>query len=242
DLKGLLADGTPQFSLRDILGGDNATIASQSLIDDIGFGDDQVTGGGNLILDDAVECSGPGCDDDTLDTDGDGVTDCDEVLVNGTNPNSADTDGDGVEDGVEIADGTNAKTADSDRDGLNDGAEKIAGSDPLNRDTDGDSLSDGQEVSELSTDPTKADSDGDGVNDPAELAFGGDPNDAGNTPLGAAYTGFETAPIGATSFVYAGAEVGWDGPVTGTVGVVSSLIVADAPVALAGKQLLDHNG
>ncbi len=242
DLRGLLADGTPQFSLREILGGANTTIPSQSLIDDVGFGDDQVTGGGNLVLDDAVECSGPGCDDDTLDTDGDGVTDCDEVLVNGTNPNAADTDGDGVDDGVEIVDGTNAKTADTDRDGLNDGAEKTAGSDPLNTDTDGDSLSDGQEVTELSTDPTKADSDGDGVSDPAEIAFGGDPNDAGDAPLGAAYTGFETADLGATSFVYDGGEVGWSGPVTGTVGVVSAFTVAEESVAITGKQLLVNNG
>ena len=37
------------------------------------------------------------------DTDGDGLTDCDEALVIGTNPELADTDGDGFSDMAEAA-------------------------------------------------------------------------------------------------------------------------------------------
>ncbi len=47
------------------------------------------------------------------DTDGDGLSDGDEVNVHGTDPLLADTDGDGVNDGQEIADGTNPLDPDS---------------------------------------------------------------------------------------------------------------------------------
>ena len=240
DFVGLQEDGTPQFSIRDIVNG-NTTLSVEALKDDVGLGD-LVTGAGNMILNDAVECSGPGCDDPEADTDGDGITDCDETLVEGTDPNKADTDDDGVDDGVELADGTNPKVADSDQDGLSDGQEKALGANPLMVDTDGDGISDGSEVNDFSTDPTKTDSDGDGVSDPAELAYGGDPSDAGNAPVGAAFTRFENAPIGATSFVSDGIEIGWDGPVTGTVGVVSEIVAGGDTVPLGDQQLLVHNG
>lgn len=41
-----------------------------------------------------------------IDTDGDGLTDNDEVSIYGTNPQVADTDGDGADDGTEVAQGT----------------------------------------------------------------------------------------------------------------------------------------
>ncbi len=176
------------------------------------------------------------------DSDGDGLADGEEVNTHGSDPSKTDTDDDGQDDGAEVAAGTNPRNADTDGDGLNDGDEIAASSDPLNGDTDGDGLSDGQEVNDLSTSPVKADSDDDGVNDAEDIAFGGDPNDAKNAPVGAAYTGFQHADIGATSFVYSGAEVGWGGPVTGDTGVVAQVIVADAPVALNNQQLLVHNG
>ncbi|MGY8687136.1 MAG: hypothetical protein ACKVHP_05280, partial [Verrucomicrobiales bacterium] len=171
------------------------------------------------------------------DSDGDGLADGEEVNTHGSDPSKADTDGDGVDDAAEVAAGTDPRNADSDGDGLNDGDEIAAGANPLNGDSDGDGLSDGQEVNDLSTSPVKADSDDDGVNDAEEFAFGGDPNDAGSVPIGAAYTGFEHADIGATSFAYGGAEVGWAGPTTGNVGVVAEVIVANNAVAVDGQQL-----
>ncbi|MFT5406165.1 MAG: hypothetical protein ACI9DF_005023 [Verrucomicrobiales bacterium] len=176
------------------------------------------------------------------DSDGDGLADGEEVNTHGSDPSKADTDGDGVDDAAEVAAGTDPRNADSDGDGLNDGDEIAAGANPLNGDSDGDGLSDGQEVNDLSTSPVKADSDDDGVNDAEEFAFGGDPNDAGSVPIGAAYTGFEHADIGATSFAYGGAEVGWAGPTTGNVGVVAEVIVANNAVAVDGQQLRLNNG
>ena len=58
----------------------------------------------------------------TPDTDGDGLTDYDELFVYGTNPLLADTDGDGMPDGWEVANGLNPRvndaSADLDLDGL----------------------------------------------------------------------------------------------------------------------------
>ena len=65
------------------------------------------------------------------DTDGDGLSDRDEVLVYHTNPLVTDTDGDGLSDGMEVTLGTN----------------------PLLIDTDGDGIEDGQEVLDAFTDP-----------------------------------------------------------------------------------------
>ncbi len=67
------------------------------------------------------------------DTDGDGLTDGNEVNVRGTNPLVADTDGDGLSDGVEVnTHGTNPLLADTDGDTYLDGAEITAGTNPLN--------------------------------------------------------------------------------------------------------------
>ena len=57
--------------------------------------------------------------------------------------------------------------ADSDGDGLSDGEERVAQSDPRKWDTDGDGLTDLEEVRQFSTNPSRADSDND--------ATGGDP-------------------------------------------------------------------
>lgn len=48
-----------------------------------------------------------GTDPKKADTDGDGITDKDEITIYHTNPLKADTDGDGVKDGEEVRRGTN---------------------------------------------------------------------------------------------------------------------------------------
>jgi hypothetical protein len=79
------------------------------------------------------------------DTDGDGVSDFDEIRSGG-NPTLVDTDGDGFTDGEEVAAGTSPAQLDTDFDGLTDVEELAGPTDPLNPDTDGDGLMDGPEV------------------------------------------------------------------------------------------------
>ncbi|MDY6837608.1 MAG: hypothetical protein SWH78_06515 [Thermodesulfobacteriota bacterium] len=77
------------------------------------------------------------------DTDGDGISDYDEINEYGTDPYKVDTDGDGLNDGDELAywgedwyvdydaDGlTNLLDMDSDGDGFSDGEERVKGTDP----------------------------------------------------------------------------------------------------------------
>jgi hypothetical protein len=81
----------------------------------------------------------PHCDDDYVDTDGDGLADWEEFLATWgylSLPNMSDTDGDGVDDLNEILNETDPSIAcdnnlDSDGDGLNDYFESTIGC-PLN--------------------------------------------------------------------------------------------------------------
>lgn len=84
----------------------------------------------------------------TVDSDGDGLSDYDEINIYGTNPNLIDTDFDGLTDYEEVmTHKTNPLKLDTDTDGLSDYEEiKIYGTDPLKLDTDGDGYSDGDEV------------------------------------------------------------------------------------------------
>jgi len=107
---------------------------------------------------------------------GDGDADKDGLLKSeekrlGTNPNNFDTDGDGLSDGDEVRKyRTNPLKGDTDGDGLSDADEVLKyKTDPLKADTDGDGLSDGDEISLTKTDPLKADTDGDGYNDGEEV-------------------------------------------------------------------------
>ncbi len=113
------------------------------------------------------------------DTDGDGLSDGDEVMKYHTDPLKADTDGDGLSDGDEVMKyHTDPLKADTDGDGLSDGDEVLKyHTDPLKADTDGDGLSDGDEVLKYHTDPLKADTDGGGVNDGVEVKRGTNPLD-----------------------------------------------------------------
>jgi outer membrane protein OmpA-like peptidoglycan-associated protein len=108
-----------------------------------------------------------GTDPKNPDTDGDGLTDGDEVLIYFTDPLKKDTDGDGLTDGEEINKyKTDPLKKDTDGDGLSDGDEVLKyKTDPLNPDTDGDGLEDGEEVNKYMTDPLDADTDKDGITD-----------------------------------------------------------------------------
>jgi uncharacterized protein (TIGR03382 family) len=74
--------------------------------------------------------------------------------VFGTDPTEPDTDGDGLTDGEEVRDhATDPLDPDSDDDGLSDGEEILEhGTDPLDADTDDGGVSDGVEVGRA-TDP-----------------------------------------------------------------------------------------
>jgi hypothetical protein len=87
--------------------------------------------------------------DAATDADGDGATNLQEYNA-GSNPTVADTDGDGLSDGNEINIRlTNPTKADTDGDGLSDGFEvNTSLTNPLLADTDGDGFSDGLEVAQ----------------------------------------------------------------------------------------------
>lgn len=108
-----------------------------------------------------------------LDTDGDGLTDDQEVNVHKTDPTNPDTDYDGLIDGDEKAKGTDPKKADTDGDGIKDGDE-VSGNNG-NKDWNGDGNPD-------PTNPTKRDSDNDGVDDKTEIEKGTNPNDPNSKP------------------------------------------------------------
>ena len=66
------------------------------------------------------------------DTDGDGLSDWDEVFRHGTDPHLADTDGDGLSDSAEVLAGANPLNADENGDGIPDGTDPVAwAADPL---------------------------------------------------------------------------------------------------------------
>ena len=73
----------------------------------------------------------------------------------GCGTDEVDTDGDGLSDEQEVELGTDPEEADSDDDGLTDGEEYDLGTDPLDEDSDSDGMSDGEEV-EIGTDPLDA--------------------------------------------------------------------------------------
>jgi formylglycine-generating enzyme required for sulfatase activity len=124
--------------------------------------------------------------EDTRDPDNDGLTNYQEIITYGSNPDLADSDGDGLRDGEEKTRGTNPLAKDTDGDGLSDWEEEIRSkTNPLLADTDGDSISDAledtdndgisnlREVTELKTDPLLVDTDADGLSDTYELIYKG---------------------------------------------------------------------
>lgn len=123
------------------------------------------------------------------DSDGDQLSDYDEIFVYETNPLQPDTDSDGLSDYDEsFVHGTNPTEADTDSDGISDGEEvNTYGTNPLDPDSDSDGLSDCQELEHTdrsecentdfsgdfdggyATDPVQADTDRDGVTDCQEV-------------------------------------------------------------------------
>lgn len=91
-----------------------------------------------LGLDPLVQNSFPDCDDPTVDTDGDGLRDCEEKLLS-TNRTLFDTDADGYPDLVEFNVGANPLANDTlddlDLDGSKNGAEILAHTDLLSNES-----------------------------------------------------------------------------------------------------------
>lgn len=109
-----------------------------------------------------------------FDADGDGLIDSCETLWSFTDPDNPDTDGDGLSDGDEIAIGTNPLDADSDSDGMPDGWEVGSALNPTENDAMDDADSDGMTNLDeycAGTSPNEADSDHDGLNDRDELGW-----------------------------------------------------------------------
>jgi Zn-dependent metalloprotease len=103
------------------------------------------------------------------DSDGDSLSDYDEVMTHNTNPNASDSDNDGLTDDYEI---------------------NTSSTNPLNSDTDGDNMPDGWETTH-SLDPLSDDAlldkDGDGTTNIDEFTYGTDPTDAESRPTVVAF-------------------------------------------------------
>lgn len=114
------------------------------------------------------------------DTDGDGLTDYEEIVLFHTNPTVEDSDKDGLNDDEEINKyNTHPMKKDTDEDGLIDRIEiNKTFTNPTREDTDYDGLNDYEEVNEYNTDPTKKDTDSDGLEDGTEIELGTNPTEA----------------------------------------------------------------
>lgn len=100
-----------------------------------------------------------------LDTDGDGLSDDDELYITLTDPEKRDTDDDGILDADE----------DFDCDDLINIKEINFYTSPYSQDTDYDELSDAEELNIYHTNPTLWDTDGDSISDYYECFFGLNP-------------------------------------------------------------------
>lgn len=119
----------------------------------------------------AVEDIRHGTDPFSKDTNGDGLTDYEEIKLHGTDPLKLDSNNDGLTDYEEVKIyGTDPLKNDTTGDGLTDYREvEVYGTDPTTPDTTGDGLSDYNEINVYGTDPTKKDTNGDGLTDYEEI-------------------------------------------------------------------------
>ncbi len=106
-----------------------------------------------------------GTDCNNQDTDGDQLSDYNELYILGTDPTLNDTDGNGILDTFE----------DTDKDGLTAIDEIKWKTNPFDDDCDKDGLLDGDEVYQYYTKPNDKDTDGDGVEDGKEIQFATNP-------------------------------------------------------------------
>ncbi|KAF7781464.1 hypothetical protein PRUB_b0692 [Pseudoalteromonas rubra] len=152
--------------------------------------------------------------DPASDEDGDGLTALEEYTAN-TSPLIADTDGDGLSDGDEVNEyGTSPRKTDSDGDGLSDAAEVLEWfTDPLSMDSDSDGVDD-QAETRAGLDPNDGtdaalDNDNDGYSNAHEIYAGSDLNDAQSIPVigdwamvqgNASHNGFQALMLDATNF------------------------------------------
>jgi cell wall-associated NlpC family hydrolase len=119
-----------------------------------------------------------GLDPLRADTDGDNLTDAQELVTYHTDGRKADTDGDGLNDAFELAQGLDPRSPDSDADGHMDGAlTPIA-----QTDSDRDGLDDSLERV-LGFNAQLADSDSDGFSDALEYHSGSNALDPNDNPL-----------------------------------------------------------
>jgi cell wall-associated NlpC family hydrolase len=128
-------------------------------------------------LSDALERR-QGLDPLRADTDGDNLSDAQEMVTFRTDARKADTDSDGLNDAFELAQGLDPRSPDSDADGHMDGALG-----PLQQiDTDLDGLDDNLE-GVLGLNAQLADSDSDGFSDALEFRSGSNALNAQDNPL-----------------------------------------------------------
>ncbi len=114
----------------------------------------------------------------SVDSDGDGLSDDQELNVHSTDPNNPDSDGDGLDDGVEVANmldpnsgaGDDGPDGDPDMDGLGNLDEiEVHFTNPQSDDSDSDGLNDKEEIETYETDPNDEDSDDDSLTDGVEV-------------------------------------------------------------------------
>ena len=104
------------------------------------------------------------------DTDGDGLTDYEELKIYHSSPANSDTDGDGWSDKKEIEEKTSCQRPDTDGDGIIDSLDRY----PMDNDQDRDGLIDEIEI-KFGTDINNPDTDGDGISDKDEFYRGLNP-------------------------------------------------------------------
>jgi len=147
-----------------------------------GTGDGENGGAGDGLTD--LEEHQAGTSPTSTDTDGDGVSDFDEIHTHNTSPSNPDSDGDGMKDGWELDHGFDPNDpsdadGDPDNDNLTNAEEHGLGTHPRKDDTDDDGMPDDYEKQHNLNplvDDSDEDPDGDDLSNGEEHAHGTDPN------------------------------------------------------------------